>query len=112
MSSDDAPAAEDIDILVEPRLVDQRDNQIAELQEEIAELKDKANEERVIFFLVGLAAIDTILVMSGVPSSSFAILVLVQLLALIAIAKRFGVEWVSMIVDRLIKLVVDRLKPG
>lgn len=87
------------DIVNAPPTEDPRDAQIAELQDQIVEEKDRHNEERVIWYLGGCVATLAILIASGASTISIVLLALFMFILLIVLAKRWGVEWVSMAVD-------------
>lgn len=101
-NDDPAPAIHAPNVLAAPQAVDPRDAQIAELQEQLAQQKDWNNEERMIWVLLFL-----IMVMVGVAvwtGTNAAAIVLGMLIFVfvIVLSKRWGVESVTMTVDRII----------
>ena len=82
-----------------------KDQQIQELQDELAEEKDARREERFVWIVVSVMLLD-IAFFSVMPSFGGPIALLVlQLLVLIPLAKRLGMEEVAQILSR----VLDRM---
>lgn len=89
-----------------------RDQQIEELQEEIARLRDARREERFVFIVVALLLLDVVFfsVMEsfGGPLALF----IMELLILIPLARRMGMEEIATILDRVLSRVVGRTGNG
>ena len=85
--------------------VSKRDQQIADLQEEIQYQRDARAEDRFIFIVVGIILFD-IVFFSVMPSFGGPIaLLILQLLVLVALARRMGMGEVATILSR----VLDRM---
>ncbi len=85
--------------------ISKKDHQIGELQKEVQYEKDARLEERFLFVVVAVMLLD-IAVFSVMPSFGGPIaLLILQLLILIPLAKRMGMEEVAKILSR----VLDRM---
>lgn len=85
--------------------VSKRDEQISELQEKLAHERDARREDRFVFIIVAVLLLDVVF-FTVMPSfgGPLALLIL-QLLILVPLAKRMGMEEIAQVVSR----VLDRM---
>lgn len=85
-----------------------RDQQIEELQEALANERDARKEERFIFVVLLILLFDVVF-FTVMPSFGGPIAILVlQLLILIPLARRMGMEEIAQSVDRVLNRVAGR----
>jgi hypothetical protein len=89
-----------------------RDQQINELQEELAEERDARREDRFVFIVVTILLFD-IMIFAVMPTfgAPLAILIL-ELLILIPLARRLGAEEIAKTLDRVLGRISDRSGGG
>jgi hypothetical protein len=88
-------------LLREPSSADPKDQQIAELQDEIQAVQEKASEERFLWVLVFVVLVD-IMVLGSMGNWSAPIVIgIIQLIGIVIWADRCGVNAVAPLVDRL-----------
>ncbi len=87
-----------------------RDEQIQALQESLAEERDARREERFIFITVTVLLLDVVFfsVLDGIGGPIA--LVIVELLILIPLAKRLGMEEIAALLDRLLGRAAGNIK--
>lgn len=83
---------------------------MGDLEEELQRVKDAHNEERFIWILAILILCNAF-VSPSVPIKSWIFLVLLQLVFLIALAQRLGIDEVVVILSNLLAKVTGR-RPG
>lgn len=89
-----------------------RDQQIEELQESLAYERDARREDRFIFIVVTVLLFD-IVFFTAMPSFGGPIAVLIlELLILIPLAKRMGMEEIATILDRVLGRVAGKTHDG
>lgn len=89
-----------------------KDQQIAELQEKLAHEKDARLEERFIFIVLLVLVLDIVL-FSVMPNFGGPIALLVlQLLILIPLAKRMGMQEIAQILSRTLDRVASKSTEG
>lgn len=88
--------------------VTKRDEQIEELQERLTQEQDARREERFVFIVLFILLLDVVF-FSIMPTfgGPFAIVVL-ELLVLIPLARRMGMEEIAGIINRVIDGVASR----
>lgn len=85
-----------------------RDQQIAELQEALTNERDARREERFIFVILFILLFDVVF-FTVMPSFGGPIAILVlQLLILIPLARRMGMEEIAQSVDRVLNRVAGK----
>lgn len=88
------------------------ETQIQELQEEVQREKDGRLEDRFVFIIVSIFFLDVML-FSVMPSFGGPIALLVlELLILIPLAKRMGMQEVAQILNRLLDRVANKSDEG
>lgn len=97
-----------LDELFDERQPTQRDQQLAELQESLTRERDKRKEDWFIFVVVTTILLDvvffSVLDNLGGPLA----LIILQLLILIPLARRLGMEEIVQILDRLLNRIADK----
>ncbi len=85
-----------------------RDALVKDLQESLADIRDARREERFVFIVICVLLLDVVF-FTVMPSfgGPLALLIL-ELLVLIPLAKRMGMEEIAKMLDR----VVNRIIPG
>lgn len=90
----------------------QKDAQIEELQQDLAEERDARLEERFIFIVVCVLLLD-IVFFSVMPSFGGPIaLLILQLLILIPLARRMGMQEIVTMLDRVLSRIVGKANDG
>lgn len=90
----------------------QHDRQIAELQETLAQERDARREERFVFIVILVLLLDVVF-FSVMPSFGGPIALLVlELLILIPLAKRMGMEEIATILSRVVGRIAGRPHDG
>ena len=86
-----------------------KDQQIAELQNDLEYEKDQRKEERFAWVIVSVILVDILLLgpMTN-PVTPIGIFVL-ELIALLIFARRSGIDYVAVLLDKLIGSVTKRL---
>lgn len=98
----------EIDSELLPEQPTQRDRQIEELQQSLADEQDARREERFVFIVIGVLLLDVVF-FTVMPSFGGPIALLVlQLLILVPLARRMGMQEIAELMDR----VVSRVIPG
>lgn len=85
------------------------DEQINELQEQISEVKDKANEDRFLFFLVAVIVFDVFAFKYLGSFGMASIITFFEAILLIVLSRRFGVEEPRIWLSALMRAVLDRI---
>jgi hypothetical protein len=101
------PDEEDIATLL-PESPTAKDAQLQELQEELTNERDARREDRFVFIVVIVLLLDVVF-FTVMPSfgGPLALLVL-ELLILIPLAQRMGMEEIAAILDRVLRRVADK----
>ncbi|WP_143025618.1 hypothetical protein [Paracoccus isoporae] len=98
----------DFSALAERAVPDKRDQQITELQEEIAQLRDARQEERFAF-TVGLILLLDVCFFTVMPSFGGPIaLLILELLILIPLARQMGVDEIVKLLNRVLERFVSK----
>lgn len=85
-----------------------RDQQIEELQQELADLRDARKEERFVYIVVLILLLD-IVFFTVMPSFGGPIaLIILQLLILIPLARRMGMQEIAKSFDRVLGQMAGR----
>jgi hypothetical protein len=85
------------------------DEQINELQEQISEVKDKANEDRFLFFLVAVIVFN-VFAFKYLGSVGMALIItFFEAILLLVLSKRFGVEEPQVWLSALMRACLDRV---
>lgn len=89
-----------------------RDEQIEELQKQLTAEKDARREERFIFIVIAILLLDVVF-FSVMPTfgGPLALLVL-ELLILVPLARRMGMEEIAQMLDRLVSRVAGKATDG
>lgn len=100
---------DEIDALL-PQQATKRDEQIQELQEALAAERDARKEDQFIFIVVVVLLLDVVM-FSVMPSfgGPLALLIL-ELLILVPLAKRMGMEEIATLLDRVLDRMSGRAK--
>ena len=104
---DDDPLRKRFDAVAQG-IIPKRDQQVSELQEQLTQERDERREERFVFLVVIVILLNVIF-FSFMPSfgGPLAILIL-ELLVLIPLARRMGMEEIAQILSRVIDRVASR----
>jgi len=97
---DTNPNNEIISILKEPS--DPTDDQIAALQEDIENLKNKHQEDKFMWFVSGIALLDIVALLHVDNWTGPLVIGLIELIAIIVMANRCKVEVVAPLIDKII----------
>ena len=89
-----------------------RDQQVQELQEALAGERDARREERFLFIVVGVLLLDVVFFSVIDNFGGPLALLILQMLILVPLAKRMGMEEIATILDRVLGRLVDNAKSG
>jgi hypothetical protein len=78
-----------------------RDEQIAALEKEIQDLKNKHAEDKFLWFLSGLAIFDVITLLQAQNWPAPVVIGIIELVAVLVMANRCKVETVAPLIDKL-----------
>lgn len=113
MNTDDTPPVKGFDILLrkaEATEVSKQDRQIEELQEQLTKERDGRNEDRFVGIVCLVMLLDvvffTVMPTFGGPIA----LLILELLILIPLAKRMGMQEIATMLGRVLDRMVDRGK--
>jgi hypothetical protein len=101
------PTRKDFGVITTPEPTPQ-EKQIEELQEQLAHERDARKEDRFVFIVAGVLLFDVVF-FSLMPTFGGPIaLLLLQLLILIPLARRMGMEEIARILSRVLDRMADR----
>lgn len=87
-----------------------KDEQISRLQDELTQVKDAIREERFIFIMIIVVILNVIFFSFIENVAGPVVLLILQILLLIPLARRMGVEEISLLLDRLLARIATSLK--
>lgn len=82
--------------------------QIAQLQEELTEQRDARREDKFIFIVVSVLLLDVVFFSVMDSFGGPLALLILELLILIPLAKRMGMEEIAEMLDRVLKRIVPK----
>jgi hypothetical protein len=108
MGNDDLPAGRGFQSII--KASDKRDEQIDELQQQLTAEKDARREDRFVFIVVVVVLLD-IVFFSVMPTFGGPIaLLILQVLILVPLARRMGMEEVAQLLSRVLDRMADKSK--
>ena len=90
--------------------VSKKDQEIERLTSRVQELEDRRNEERFGWIAALLAIVNYLLLKDVSNLITPLIVVVFELIALLVLARRLGIEYIELIISRLIGSVTNRLE--
>jgi hypothetical protein len=85
---------------------------IAKLEERIQKLEDEKNEERFLWILSTIILIDFILMPQINNSGASLIIGIIEIILIILLARKFGIDEVEKIFDKLLNIAISTKRKG